>query len=516
MTSATPYMVEGLDLDLHEALAAAIEAAKKAGRILWDAAQRRRAAVAAAYAPTSLPSKSPPEESPSSVHVEGQRTEEEEAEAEAADNKAAAKAFENPFYAEVKTAPNDLVTYYDKLCDAVIMRCLKEYIDRTNNTCPTPGLNGAGEASAHGDGRDAAGGGKRASTVKHNFCFITEELAPTNSLTDDLTWIVDPIDGTLSFVHGLPDCCVSIGLTYKKECILAVVFAPFLSTGITGVMQAAHAKEALGNPSSSSRTTTTTTGTGSTPPLPQVSSAPASTSKRAIPPPPISPTLLSTLPASLPTGMQPHRPIHPPSSLPIAAAARTTVEEAGVVECVGELYTSLKGRGVFLNGVPVKVNAEATQQTAIAVFNCPFSVSLSKAELEQVKAAVSTEQERAKKQQDIRHAKMHQAIDAVGEITRQMCLDKLPGVRAYGSCVTTLSLIAAGRIDLYVEPAGKVWDVVCGSLLVKEAGGCVRNMVGQPFDMARDTTIAAGATEDLVQYATKLCVQHRLGQLYLE
>lgn len=46
--------------------------------------------------------------------------------------------------------------------------------------------------------------------------------------TDEPTWIIDPVDGTMNFVHTFPFACVSIGLTIKKEPVLGVVFSPFL------------------------------------------------------------------------------------------------------------------------------------------------------------------------------------------------------------------------------------------------------------------------------------------------
>jgi myo-inositol-1(or 4)-monophosphatase len=39
-------------------------------------------------------------------------------------------------------------------------------------------------------------------------------------------WIVDPLDGTTNFAHGFPFFCVSIGLQYKNEIILGVVYDP--------------------------------------------------------------------------------------------------------------------------------------------------------------------------------------------------------------------------------------------------------------------------------------------------
>jgi myo-inositol-1(or 4)-monophosphatase len=41
-------------------------------------------------------------------------------------------------------------------------------------------------------------------------------------------WIIDPIDGTVNFAHGVPICCVSIGLLYNSELILGAVYNPMM------------------------------------------------------------------------------------------------------------------------------------------------------------------------------------------------------------------------------------------------------------------------------------------------
>lgn len=41
-------------------------------------------------------------------------------------------------------------------------------------------------------------------------------------------WIIDPLDGTTNFSMGLPAFCVSIGLEFRKETLLGVVYAPYL------------------------------------------------------------------------------------------------------------------------------------------------------------------------------------------------------------------------------------------------------------------------------------------------
>lgn len=47
-------------------------------------------------------------------------------------------------------------------------------------------------------------------------------------LTNDPTWIIDPIDGTLNFVHGFPQACVSLGFFKDKEPYIGVAYNPIL------------------------------------------------------------------------------------------------------------------------------------------------------------------------------------------------------------------------------------------------------------------------------------------------
>ncbi|CAG2173606.1 unnamed protein product [Oppiella nova] len=62
-----------------------------------------------------------------------------------------------------------------------------------------------------------------------DFRFIGEETSAGVGLTVEPTWIVDPIDGTMNFVHTFPYTCVSIGLTVNKVPVVGVVYSPFLS-----------------------------------------------------------------------------------------------------------------------------------------------------------------------------------------------------------------------------------------------------------------------------------------------
>ncbi|SKB33035.1 inositol monophosphatase family protein [Daejeonella lutea] len=53
--------------------------------------------------------------------------------------------------------------------------------------------------------------------------FITEEETST-VLSESYNWIIDPLDGTTNFIHGIPSFCISIALQYKAELVLGVVY----------------------------------------------------------------------------------------------------------------------------------------------------------------------------------------------------------------------------------------------------------------------------------------------------
>lgn len=87
-----------------------------------------------------------------------------------------------------KSNPRDLVTEWDVKSEELIRRVLEEH---------APGVPVVGEEG----GGDAAGG---------------------------VHWLVDPIDGTVNFAHGLPLWCVSIAAAHGDDILAGVVVAPLL------------------------------------------------------------------------------------------------------------------------------------------------------------------------------------------------------------------------------------------------------------------------------------------------
>jgi myo-inositol-1(or 4)-monophosphatase len=78
----------------------------------------------------------------------------------------------------------------------------------------------------------------RLRAVYPDFEFLGEEtLKDGQKLSDAPTFVCDPIDGTLNFIHGFPNTAISLALTVAKKPVVGVVFNPFrneLYTAIKG------------------------------------------------------------------------------------------------------------------------------------------------------------------------------------------------------------------------------------------------------------------------------------------
>lgn len=68
---------------------------------------------------------------------------------------------------------------------------------------------------------------KRLRSARPDYGWLSEESADDETrLGKHLVWIVDPIDGTRSYLAGREDWCVSVALVEDTEPVLAAVFAP--------------------------------------------------------------------------------------------------------------------------------------------------------------------------------------------------------------------------------------------------------------------------------------------------
>jgi myo-inositol-1(or 4)-monophosphatase len=83
-----------------------------------------------------------------------------------------------------KKGPNDFVTYIDKKSEEML-------VEKLGKLLPESG-------------------------------FITEEKTSVKR-GNEYNWIIDPLDGTTNYIHGMPCFCISIGLLQNNELVLGVV-----------------------------------------------------------------------------------------------------------------------------------------------------------------------------------------------------------------------------------------------------------------------------------------------------
>ena len=88
----------------------------------------------------------------------------------------------------------DLVTEFDRNCEAMIIASIKERFPQH---------------------------------------LIVSEEAASESLNlakinqaDEYCWVIDPLDGTMNFVHGIPHFAVSIGIVKNGQPVVGVVYDP--------------------------------------------------------------------------------------------------------------------------------------------------------------------------------------------------------------------------------------------------------------------------------------------------
>ena len=62
--------------------------------------------------------------------------------------------------------------------------------------------------------------------AKPNYSIISEENGIEDNKDKNNTWIIDPIDGTINFLHGIPHFAISIALKSGNEIISGLIFDP--------------------------------------------------------------------------------------------------------------------------------------------------------------------------------------------------------------------------------------------------------------------------------------------------
>lgn len=55
---------------------------------------------------------------------------------------------------------------------------------------------------------------------------IHSEEEGTAGRESEFSWWLDPVDGTRNYIHGLPDYCIAIGLSYRESPVAGIVSVP--------------------------------------------------------------------------------------------------------------------------------------------------------------------------------------------------------------------------------------------------------------------------------------------------
>ncbi|WP_339939597.1 inositol monophosphatase family protein, partial [Undibacterium luofuense] len=64
------------------------------------------------------------------------------------------------------------------------------------------------------------------------------------------------------------------------------------------------------------------------------------------------------------------------------------------------------------------------------------------------------------------------------------------GVRRWGAGALDLAFVAAGRYDGFFEYGLAAWDVAAGALMVREAGGLISDVAGNPYELGGPSLLA--------------------------
>lgn len=169
---------------------------------------------------------------------------------------------------------------------------------------------------------------------------VAEEFSAAAVRPGERSWIIDPLDGTVNYVHGHPFACVSVALVDADGPAVGVVHAPFL----------------------------------------------------------------------------------------------------------GEVFHAVRGRGAFLNDVPVRVSSVEEGGSGLYGTGFPFKAGKGDPQV---------------------------YFRLVAEVVTQS-----HGVRRAGAAALDLAYVAAGRLDGFFEIGLAPWDMAAGMLLVEEAGGRVSGWPG--------------------------------------
>jgi len=126
-----------------------------------------------------------------------------------------------------------------------------------------------------------------------------------------------------------------------------------------------------------------------------------------------------------------------------------------------EMYVAERGSGAYLNDRRLRVAARKSLAESLIATGIPFMGRGDQAH----------------------HDRSLAEVRAV--------IARTTGIRRFGSAALDLACVAAGRFDGFWERGLNPWDIAAGVLLVREAGGIITDVGGNPFSLEKGEILAA-------------------------
>ena len=202
--------------------------------------------------------------------------------------------------------------------------------------------------------------------ARPDYSILSEEIGEIKK-ESSFKWIIDPIDGTSNFLHGVPHFAISIGLESKNEIICGIIYDPIKD----------------------------------------------------------------------------------------------------------EMFTAEKGKGAYLNNQRIRVAARSKLKDCMIFSGGPKFNS---------------------KYRDITFKEYHEMSSKID----------IP-IRKLGSGSLDMAYVAAGRCDGFYSRELNYWDIAAGVILVKEAGGFIKDFSGSDKFVENETLLAANSkiTEEMIEVLKK-------------
>lgn len=143
----------------------------------------------------------------------------------------------------------------------------------------------------------------------------------------------------------------------------------------------------------------------------------------------------------------------------VAALVDGEIQAGAIINAAtGALFTATLGGGARMAGAPMKVSSITEPHRALIASGFPFS----------------------REDEIARYVTMLPAV-----------MRDTSGIRRAGAAALDLADVAAGRFEAFWELRLAPWDIAAGILLVREAGGIVTTLDGEPCQV-RETSVLAG------------------------